>query len=177
MSVWTVTGEEVRRLQGRDAEFTALLNEVLGAATAGHVPATALRLNMKTQAPDGGVDAAVDGAVPAPHDEFGFLSVPTCWQFKACPSDHIKPPAGQTGGQEVALQSEIQKRHARELVARGYGYRLCIADSLTPEQRQRWEGWLLDEARKINPQAAEEARRSRVAVLGAGAVGVTSAAC
>ncbi len=153
MSAWTVTGDEIRRLQGRDIEFTTLLNELLGAATAGHMPPTALRLNVKTQAPDGGVDAAIDGGVPAIHDEFGLLAVPTCWQFKACPSDHIKPARGQSGGQEAALRTEIEKPHARQLLAQGYGYRLCIADSLTPQQRQRWEGWLLDEARKINPQA------------------------
>jgi hypothetical protein len=153
VSVWTVTGDEIRRLQGRDIEFTALLNELLGAATAGHMPPTALRFNVKTQAPDGGVDAAIDGVVPATHDQFGLLAVPTCWQFKACSSDHIKPSRGQSGGQEVALRTEIQKTHARQLIARGYGYRLCIADPLTPQQRQRWEGWLLDESRKINLQA------------------------
>ena len=27
MSVWTITGEEIGRLQGRDTEFTALLKQ------------------------------------------------------------------------------------------------------------------------------------------------------
>jgi hypothetical protein len=153
VSVWTVTSDEVRHLQSRDVEFTALLNDLLEAATAGYLPAAALRFNLKTQAPDGGVDAAINGGVPAADDVSGLLTVPTCWQFKARPSDHVRPPSGQTGGQETALRAEIQKPHARQLIEHGFGYRLCIADSLTPQKRREWEECLLDEARRINPQA------------------------
>jgi hypothetical protein len=154
MSVWTISPEEVCRLQGHDPEHTALMNELLAESTAGSLAPAALRLNLKTQAPDGGVDAAVDGLLPPKRDTMGLFETPTCWQFKASPSDHIKPAKGKKGGQQTALRSEIRKPHVAELIAKGYGYRLCITDSLTPKQREQWEGWLLDEARKINPDAS-----------------------
>ncbi len=153
MSPWTVTGDEIRRLQGRDIEFTTLLNELLGAATAGHMPPTALRLNVKTQAPDGGVDAAIDGGVPAIHDEFGPGSPHLLAVQGVSVGPHQAGPwaVRRTGGS--CSEPRLRSLTHASCFAQGYGYRLCIADSLTPQQRQRWEGWLLDEARKINPQA------------------------
>jgi hypothetical protein len=152
MSVWTVSAADLCRLQGQDVELTELLNQLLGASTAGSLPPAALRLTLATRIPDGGVDAAVDGPLPQDRDVMGLFAVPTCWQYKACPTEHIKPSKGK-GGQEAALRGEIRKPHAKELIKKGYGYRLCIADCLTPERRALWERWLLDEARKINPEA------------------------
>jgi hypothetical protein len=117
MNVWTASADDICRLQGDDVEMTAIVNELLGASTAGAIVPTSLRLNLKTRAPDGGVDAAVDGLLPAERDAMGLFAHPTCWQFKACPADHIKPPRGQSGGQEAALRLEIQKPHARQLIA------------------------------------------------------------
>jgi hypothetical protein len=153
MSVWTVSAADICRLQDQDVEMTALLNQLLGASTASSLTAASLRLNLATHIPDGGVDAAVDSSLPRDRDTMGLFGVPTCWQYKASPSENIKPPKGQKGGQEAALRSEIRKPHVQDLIKHGYGYRLCIADCLTPEKRSQWEGWLLDEARKYNPDA------------------------
>jgi hypothetical protein len=156
MTVWSVTADEICRLQGRDADMTALMNDLLCATAGGSLAPAALRLTLKTQEPDGGIDAAVDGAVLADRDPSGFLPVPTCWQFKACSTAHVKARKGKKdtkGGQEKALRTEIRKPYARQLLKDGYGYRFCITDCLTPEKRQRWEAWLLDEARAVNPDA------------------------
>lgn len=154
MSVWTVTADDVCRLQGHDRDFTSVINELLAASTAGRLQPHELRTTLETRVPDGGVDTAVDAAVVAP-DGRGLLTVPTCWQFKASTSSNIKAnvPTGQRGGQEVALRAEVRKPYSGELIGKGYGYRLCIADSLTPQQRGNWEGWLRDEVHKINADA------------------------
>src|SRR5262249_50412993 len=48
-----------------------------------------------------------------------------------------------------ALREEIRKPEAAKLVAKGYGYRYCLADDLPPPTKAQWEGWLLEEAQKI----------------------------
>jgi len=113
MSVWTVSTEEICRLQSHDQEMTEIMNQLLGESTARALPPAALRHNLKTQAPDGGIDAVVDGSLPPERDTMGLFADPIGWQFKASPSDHIKPPQRQKGGQERALQLEIQKPYAR----------------------------------------------------------------
>jgi hypothetical protein len=153
MSVWTVSAADICRLQGRDVELTDLLNQLLGVSTFGILSPAALRLNLATHIADGGVDAAVDGALPPDRDEMGLFAVPTCWQYKASPSGNLKAPNRQKGGQGAALRGEIRKPHVRELIEKGYGYRLCVADCLTPEKRDQWEDWLLDEARELNQDA------------------------
>ena len=47
---------------------------------------------------------------------------------------------------EADLRDEITKPFAAELIRRGHAYRFCIADSLTPEKRDAWEGILDREA-------------------------------
>ena len=55
---------------------------------------------------------------------------------------------GEEGGQEVALQQEINKPHAKHLIERGHGYRFCIADDMPDQKKSQWEGWLLEAARR-----------------------------
>lgn len=153
MNPWTISAKEICQLQGDDDEFGSLITELLRASMAGHLPASSLRVTINTRAPDGGVDLAVDGLVPAPHDPAGLLTVPTCWQLKASPTGHIKPSKGKTGGQETALREEVCKPHVQQLLGQGYGYRFCIADSLTPQLQSDWTAWLSDEVRKNHPSA------------------------
>jgi hypothetical protein len=152
--IWQIDSRDVIGLQGRDPEFTAFVNDLLTAQVqGGRVALGVLRLTLKTQAPDGGIDAAVDQAVPAGFDPTGYFDVPNCWQFKACPTGNIKPAKKKKGGQEAALREEIRKSEAARLVAGGYRYLFCIADDLAAPEKARWEGWLLDEARKIEANA------------------------
>src|SRR5579883_2754688 len=148
---WAVEPADVIRFQSRDVEFTRLVNSLLHAQAAAGLPLAAIRTSLKTDAPDGGVDAAVDASLAPPADPTGLFASPTCWQYKACPSGRITQ--GRKGGQEAALRAEVRKPHVRELLGRGYAYRLCIADSLTPDLCERWEVWLGDEARAVRPTA------------------------
>src|SRR5262249_25064826 len=153
--IWQIDSNDVIGLQGREVDFAQLVNDLLAQqVSAGRLPTGVLQLNLKTRAPDGGIDAAVSRAIPAELDPEGFFSVPTCWQYKASPTSNIKPPSGQTGGQEAALRDEIGKWYARQLIDQDYGYRFCIADDMPPSQRADWEGWLLDEARKFKQNAS-----------------------
>ncbi len=152
--IWTIEAQDVCRLQGNDEAFVRLMNDLLAQlAWSAGIPGSQLRLTLKVDAPDGGVDAALDQTIAPALDPAGFADVPTCWQFKALPTRNIKAdvPKGEHGGQEVALRQEINKPYARELILKGYGYRFCISDDLPPETKAKWEGWLFDEARKIRP--------------------------
>ncbi len=154
MKLWNIDADDIKRLQGRDRQFADLVNDLLMRHTRNDgVPQSALRLNLNTLAPDGGVDAAVDQALSAatPGD---YCDVPTCWQYKASPSGNLKPPDGVKGGQQAALVHEINKPEVTRLIGLGYGYRLCIADEITPDRIAKFEGWLRDEAIKIRADAA-----------------------
>ncbi len=120
-------------------------------AKEGRLPDSCVQRSQKTVR-DGGVDAIVDRPIPGEHDPTGRFAVPTCWQFKASPAGNIKPKRGK-GGQQAALRQEITKPDASRLITLGYGYRFCIADDMSGPTKARWEGWLLEEAKKINPVA------------------------
>ncbi len=169
--VWHIDGNDVIGLQGRSPDFVRVVNSLLAQQAAGAIPDGAVHLNVKDTEPDGGVDAAVD--LPVPGDPTGFLEVATCWQYKAQPRGNIqptskgkqkagRPPKVRAGsgakpqnpvGQEAALREEIGKPYAKELIKKGYAYRFCIADDMPNEKKTEWQGWLTDEARKINPAA------------------------
>jgi hypothetical protein len=153
--IWQIDSNDVIGLQGRDVDFAQFVNDLLAQqVSAGRLPTGVLQLTLKTRAPDGGIDAAVSQAIPSELDPEGFFSVPTCWQYKASTTTNIKPPSGQTGGQEASLRDEIGKWYARQLIEKGYSYRFCIADDMPPSQKADWEGWLLDEARKYKRDAS-----------------------
>jgi hypothetical protein len=155
MQIWKISVEDVERLKGFDREFAELMNDLLyQEARGGGLSDTDLRLNMNVLAPDGGVDAAVDKAIPGPGGASGYFGVPTCWQYKATSTGNIKPPKGETGGQPAGIAHEMNKPEVRNLISRGYGYRFCITDELTPPRIAEWEGWMDDEAKKIKSDAA-----------------------
>ncbi len=169
--VWHIDGSDIIGLQGRSRDFVRIINGLLASQAAGAIPDAAVRLNVKDTEPDGGVDAAVDR--PVVGDPTGFFEVPTCWQYKAQPTANIQPKSrdkrktrgtakGKTGesgksqssgGQEAALREEIRKPYARDLITRRYAYRFCIADDMPDEKKRRWEGWLTEEAVRINAAA------------------------
>ncbi len=156
MRIWQVNAENLERLQGHDREFAELMNDLLVRhACDGGVPQSSLRLTLNTHAPDGGVDAAVNQAIRAAATG-DYCDVPTCWQYRAIASGNLKAPRGKKGGQRAALAHEINnKPEVRRLIGLGYGYRLCIADEITPDQIAEWEGWLNDEAVKIRSDAPQ----------------------
>jgi hypothetical protein len=144
--IWQIDAHDVIGLQGRDVDFAQFVNDLLTHAF-GRTVSRDLQLNLKTQVPDGGVDAAV--VKPISSDWTSYFTVATCWQYKASPTGNIRPSKKKKGGQEAALREELRKPEAAKLVMAGYGYRFCIADDMPPPQKAQWEAWLLDEARKI----------------------------
>ena len=145
--VWEIDGADVLRFQGDSPGFVRLLNSLLASqAHDAGLPDASVRLNQKDTEGDGGVDAVVDQAIPASRDPTGRFGVPTCWQYKACPTESIKPKKKKKGGQEIALREEINKPYARRLLEQGYGYRLCIADDMPDQKKSQWEEWLLEAA-------------------------------
>ena len=150
--IWHIDGNDVIRLQGDSPAFVRFMNALLAShAQVGGVPGKDVRLTIKDNAGDGGVDAAIGQAAVPGRDRTGYMNVPTCWQYKAQPTGNIK--ADGPGGQEAALRSEVGKPHARALIEDGYGYRFCIADDPPDQTKSKWEKWLNEEVKTFNPDA------------------------
>ena len=101
-----------------------------------------IRTSLRTSIADGGVDTEVRSAMSA--DPTGFLLTPTCWQYKALAYASIT---------DDHLRKEIQKPYAKQLIEKGYAYRLAICDDMPPQKQTAWEKLLTDQAQEINPQA------------------------
>jgi len=143
--MWTVNALDVKHL-GRTPggeRFTDLVDRLIRAqGFAGGVPFSAIATNMRNNRADGGVDTRVD--MPIPGDPTGYVAIRTIWQYKATEA------AGTT---EADLQKEINKPYARECIGKGYAYRFCICDEVTPEKKDEWVAKLTEFARAIEPSA------------------------
>jgi hypothetical protein len=143
--MWEIVGSELYefRTPGGD-RFTSLVDETIRIHASAHgVDLGRVTTNLRTNKPDGGVDSEV--AVSVPNDETGWMTVPTCWQYKAKQSGEISTRE---------LIDEIQKPYARGLIAKGYGYRLCVCDDFPPQKVSEWEALLTAEAKAISVTAA-----------------------
>ncbi|HUW14238.1 MAG TPA: hypothetical protein VM537_31235, partial [Anaerolineae bacterium] len=142
--MFRVSPNDIRRLQGAGGEpFTLFVDDLIRAeAAGGGVPDTEIRTNLKTTAPDGGVDTQVRVAIPG--DPTGRLRRPTIWQYKA------------SSGEGVDARHEIaDAKYAASLIGQGYAYRLCICDELPPERSEALKHSFVDRIRAINPDAPE----------------------
>ena len=136
LAIWNIDAQAIISFQSRSSDFVRLVNAFIHKHAGAQLPISAIHLTTNDQEADGGVDAAVDLAIP--NDWSGYFDVPTCWQFKAQPKRNIKPSSG-SGGQASALREEINKPHVRQLIKKGYGYRLCIADDMPNQTLVDWE--------------------------------------
>ncbi len=149
--VWKLNPADLFQLKGAGGErFVHFMDRLIRAEAACSglaqaAIATQLRVNIK----DGGVDTAVEKAIP--QDNTGWFTVPTCWQFKA--KDAVDIDDKKKKKKKNDLQKELNKPHATELIKKGYGYRLCILGDLALPKVQEWESQLKAEAEAINPQA------------------------
>ena len=150
LAIWNIDAQAIISFQSRSSDFVRLVNAFIHKHAGAQLPISAIHLTTNDQEADGGVDAAVDLAIP--NDWSGYFDVPTCWQFKAQPKRNIRPSSG-SGGQASALREEINKPHVRQLIKKGYGYRLCIADDMPNQTLVDWEGWLTDEVKTIRSDA------------------------
>lgn len=143
MNVWEITPQQVENLQGGDGgAFRDFVCRVISAhMTVCGVPSAALSTDARNMA-DGGVDCQISQAAPNdPHDR---LRSKTCWQYKATSHDKVTLPT---------LREEINKEYAAQLIKEGYAYRFCVADTITAEKKNEWEGVLKEEAKLLNPNA------------------------
>ncbi len=151
--MWKLNPTDLLQLKGGGGEpFVHFMDRLIRAEAAcgGLVQAeiaTQLRVNIK----DGGVDTEVKEAIL--RDKSGWFAVSTCWQFKAVDGTAIDDDVKKTKKNE--LQEEINKPYAKELIEKGYGYRLCLLGDLTPEKLKDWEAQLKKEVLAINPQAPD----------------------
>ena len=146
--IWEIDGEDVENLQGDSTGFVRFLNALLGfQADAGRLPDSAVHLNQKDTEGDGGVDAVITRAISSGLDPTGRFGVPTCWQFKASPTENIKAKVakGVEGGGDLQLLNErhksIQDRkiggHRPLLRTEPCGFRELIPQSSMPNSRTR----------------------------------------
>ena len=143
--MWTLDPRELLVFQGAGGgePFARLINALLHAqAFTSGIPDAQVSTNIKVNLPDGGVDAAVHGAVPT--DKTGYFTVPSVWQYKAVASLSDKE-----------LREEIGKPYSRELIERGYGYRFCICNDLDDGKKRDWEKLLTAEARSFASAAPD----------------------
>ena len=143
MKAWELNATQVEDLKGADGgRFRDFVNRILFAhvATCG-IPSSAISTDSRNVS-DGGVDSEVCQA--SPNDVRNRLRDKTCWQFKA---------ASHTSISETKLQEEVCKDYSSALIKKGYGYRFCIADPLTPGKKARWEAVLNEKIKQINPAA------------------------
>jgi hypothetical protein len=144
LEIWKIDGPTLFPLRGAGGQrFTEVMDALIHAHCSSlGIPDVAIRTNLRTNLSDGGVDTEVNGG--ADTDSTRRMLVPTCWQYKA---------TGYAGVRDVALIEEVNKHYARDLIARGHGYRLCICDDLPPKTQADWTDLLSREVQEINPAA------------------------
>jgi hypothetical protein len=144
LEIWKIDGPTLFTLRGAGGQrFTEVMDALIHAHCSSlGIPDAAIRTNLRTNLGDGGVDTEVN--VAAKEDETGRMLVPTCWQYKA---------TGYANVREADLIEEVNRRYARELIARGHGYRFCICDDLPPKTQADWSALLAREVQNINPAA------------------------
>lgn len=142
--MWTINSFNIFTLRTPGGDrFTEFVDALIRAeACIQGVPLSEISTNLRTNLGDGGVDTEVCQAMP--NSQTGWMSKPTCWQYKATIFKGIGP---------VKLRKEVKNSYSKELIQKGYGYRFCICDDLTPTQKSKWEDILDDEIARINPNA------------------------
>ena len=142
--MWTVNSYEIFKFRTPGGDrFTEFVDALIRAeAYIQGVPLSEISTNLRTNIGDKGVDTEVKQSMP--NSQTGWMRVSTCWQYKATEFRNIS---------EKNLREEINKEYSKELVQKGYGYRFCICDDLTPTKKSDWEKILDDEIEKINPTA------------------------
>ncbi|WP_330205520.1 hypothetical protein [Cyanobacterium sp. Dongsha4] len=140
INLWDILSE--LRTPGGD-HFTEFVDALITAeAYIQGLPISEISTNLRTNLGDEGVDTEARQAML--NTQTGWMSKPTCWQYKATEFKNIS---------KKDLREEVNKKYAKTLIQKGYGYRLCICDDLTPVKKSEWESILDYEIAKINSNA------------------------
>ncbi len=135
--------KNIELLQGKATKFTDFCDEVIYAITNGKINLCNIHTNHKTDLGDGGVDTKIDQSMA---DESGYFEQKTIWQYKA---------SKKGVATKSKLKNEINNPYVRELIEKGYAYRFCIADSMTPKEIEEKQKILTDMVRGIYHDAPE----------------------
>jgi hypothetical protein len=124
-------------------EFVSFCNRIIYASCwASGVAQSEIWTTSRTDAKDKGVDTRV--CKPIGNDRSGYFGSPTIWQFKA---------ADEAGITAKDVRKEANKPRAKQWIAEGSAYRMCICDHLTPDKKQTLLDALCAATTEINPQA------------------------
>jgi len=135
--MWKLNPQDLLQLKAGGGErFAHFVDRLIRAEAARHgLPQSEVSTQLRVHIKDGGVDTEVKKAFP--QDATGWFGVPSCWQFKSEDGSAIDDKKKKKTKNE--LQKEIQKPYARELIQKGYGYRLCLLGDLSPKKVADWE--------------------------------------
>jgi hypothetical protein len=140
-----ITADHFRLLlDGTGKPFAEFMDRVLRASAAklGIAPAH-VHTNLRVNLGDGGVDTQIDQA----NDPEGHLAGPTIWQFKGRRFADVT---------EADVREEIlgsSKQYARDLILKGYAYRLCICEDADARAKLALQQKLNEFVRQVNPNA------------------------
>ena len=140
-----ITGDYFRFfLDGTGKAFTVFMDSVLRATAAKlGVPPSDVHTNLRTNLPDGGVDTQIDSG----NDAAGYLTGPTLWQFKARKFSDMSSGVIRD---EIHVES---KQDARDLINKGYAYRLCICEDAPPPNKKALQDELDRCVKEVNPSS------------------------
>ncbi len=149
MPLIQIRPEDIYALRnGTGRPFTDHMDSLLrSAAAVVGITSEHISDNPRTNVGDGGVDTEITvgaAVTPDPWDRFG---VPTAWQYKATEIGNLNDASIR---EEIAKPS---KTYIRELIQKGYGYRMCIAHDGTAERKAEIKTVLDEEIAKVNPTA------------------------
>ncbi|HLL00982.1 MAG TPA: hypothetical protein VK539_10370 [Myxococcaceae bacterium] len=143
MDVLNTSEEKIRNLfQGKGARFTGFCDALIRShAAALGVPDSELETTGAVNDPDGGVDTRVRSPMTA--DPSGWFREKTAWQYKGQSFENV----------DKNFPKLLEGKFLQECIEEGFAYRLAVADSLTSEQRSRWEKRLQKRLEELNPSA------------------------
>lgn len=143
MDVMNTSEERIRDLfQGEGARFTGFCDALIRShAAALGVPDSEVETTNAVNDPDGGVDTRV--RCPMAGDPSGWFREKTAWQYKGQPFENV----------DKNFADLLKGAFLQECVRAGFAYRLAVADSLTSDQRSRWENRLQNRIEELNPSA------------------------
>ena len=131
-------------LDGTGKPFTEFMDSVLRANAAKlGIPPSDVHTNLRTNLPDGGVDSQIDSG----DDLGGYLTERTLWQYKARRFSEIT---------DELVREEIHgasKKYARDLIHKGYAYRLCICEDADPRDKKALQETLHRYVQEVNVAA------------------------
>jgi hypothetical protein len=143
MDIFRLTGLDiVKAFNGNGERFTEFVDTLIRAqASFDGIPFTEIRTNIKVTIQDGGVDTEV--LKPGKDSLIGWMqNFPTLWQYKSS-QNNISP------------SKDVAGKYSKELISKGYAYRLCVCEEETAFKKGAIEEKLNNQIKKIKPDSPQ----------------------